>query len=288
MPESPLFKVPLITGGSDYPTPDTAADAKNVNDGFIYAEQFWGVKLVTSGTLPSNPKVQQLIFETDTGILKGWDGDEWLALSTGTGGGGGGPDAGSVSARNAKYPAPSTLSARITQQRLGVTWYLVEGNLCAKQIYLAEYDASLNPNGPTSGAGWYIVEWLTTPKTNSKSKLIDSIESGPFGTSTTEQVKATLTINLPHASKVYCKATVEWSSGINAAGRDYLKITNVSGQEIDSFRSHNNSQPAMAHVFLDGWVYLPSGSNAIVVSSQHESAGNTRSINVINIEAWAP
>lgn len=293
MPDSPLFDVPLITGGSDYPTPDTQADSKTINDMFIYAEDFWGVQFVTSGTLPSNPKTQQLVWETDTGFLKGWDGDEWKILNGGTGGGGGSPtaDVGSISQRNTKYPAPSTLANRITQQRSGIRWYLVEGNRVAEQVYIAEYDASLNPAGAVSGANWYTIRYITTPQNNKRRMLIDEIVNTPSDTAgTSEAVKTTLTINLPDAARVHVKCRILWFAAGNAAGTDRLRLTNTSGELIDEYRTHNGGGGSSDVIFneLEGDLLLPSGSNAIVFTSQHESGGNAREFQSASIQAWAP
>lgn len=77
MPNSPRIKFPLLTGGSDYPTPDDPADAKDINDGLLALEAEVGVKRVTSGTRPSAPYTGQLIFETDTDLLFHWNGSAW-------------------------------------------------------------------------------------------------------------------------------------------------------------------------------------------------------------------
>lgn len=132
MPTSPLFAVPMLEGGSDYPTPDSTADAKQINDQFKYAEQFWGVKEVTSGTLPSSPKNQQLIYESDTGRLRYWDGTTWVTVSP--------PNAlrGTTAARDAAFPTPANAAARVALAAQVPLWFNTEKGY--EQQYFAQFD----------------------------------------------------------------------------------------------------------------------------------------------------
>lgn len=74
------FQIPLISGGSDDPEPDEVADAKDINDGFKEVDNYLGVLISTSTTNPASPKRQQLIVDTDTGILKYWSGTQYVQL----------------------------------------------------------------------------------------------------------------------------------------------------------------------------------------------------------------
>ncbi len=105
MPDSPLFGIPMLEGGSDYPSPDATADAKQINDQFKYVEQFLGIKPVTSGALPSSPKTQQVVYETDTGKLKYWSGSAWVEIKV--------PTTGSTAERDAFWGSPANGSQRV-------------------------------------------------------------------------------------------------------------------------------------------------------------------------------
>lgn len=130
MPTSPLFAIPMLEGGSDYPSPDAIADAKQVNDQFKYLEQFVGVQEVTSGTLPSSPKEQQFIYETDTGRVRYWDGTQWVTIAYRM--------VGTTAQRNALYPTPATPSARVALANAAPLWFNTEKGW--QEQYYAQYD----------------------------------------------------------------------------------------------------------------------------------------------------
>ena len=129
MPESPLFAVPMLEGGSDYPSPDATADAKQVNDQFKYAEQFWGVKPVTSGTLPSSPKNQQFIVETDTGKLRYWNGTTWVNLRDNL--------RGTTAQRNAYFGTPLAADRAALANTIPL-WYNTDKGF--EEQYFAQFD----------------------------------------------------------------------------------------------------------------------------------------------------
>lgn len=146
--ESPLFEVPMLEGGSDYPTPDATADTKQINDQWKYAEQFWGILECTSGSLPSSPKVQQLVYETDTGRIRYWDGSDWVTttqLAT--------PDVGTTSARDAKYPTPGSAGARVALAAQAIQWFNTEKGYTEQ--YFSQYDdAGANLSLSKKTHGW--------------------------------------------------------------------------------------------------------------------------------------
>lgn len=146
MPESPLFAVPMLEGGSDYPTPDATADSKQINDQFKYAEGFWGVKIVTSGTLPSSPKTQQLIYETDTARLRFWNGTTWVTLSR--------REAGTTAERNTYWGTPGDAASRVALANQFAVWNNIEKGW-TEQYYAAYNDAGVGANTPVKAtAGW--------------------------------------------------------------------------------------------------------------------------------------
>ena len=146
MPESPLFAVPMLEGGSDYPTPDSAADAKDINDMFKYAENFWGVLPVTSGSLPSSPKDQQLVHETDTGRLRYWDNPAWVTIVPDR-------DKGTTAERDALYPAPGSPTDRVALANTFPLWFNTQKGY--QEQYYAQFDDSgataLTPTKKTFG-----------------------------------------------------------------------------------------------------------------------------------------
>lgn len=75
------FGFPLLTGGTDYPTPDTPADAKDINDQIRAIDAVMGFIVCTSGTRPSLPKRGQPIVETDTGNLLYYNGTTWVTIT---------------------------------------------------------------------------------------------------------------------------------------------------------------------------------------------------------------
>lgn len=191
---------------------------------------------------------------------------------------------GTVTQRNAFWNQPvSTLAERITLQNLAPKWTLVESNIVAEMIYLAEYDSSLNPFGSPSGAGWYIVKRLTTGATNTRTRLLSNPANTSFPSSTTTTgsgvISISHTITLSYAELVRVMVRLDWVSGGNAAGTDSLKFTNLSGETLDSLRTANNSTGQTAAVVLEADVYLPSGSSTLVVGSQHEAGGLARTMN---------
>ncbi len=149
MPDSPLFGVAMLEGGSDYPTPDATADSKQINDMFKYAEQFWGVKPVTSGALPGAPKVQQLVVETDTGKAKYWDGVSWVVLAEPAS-----ASKGTTAARNIAYPTPGSAAARVALANTVPLWYNTDKGW--EEQYYAQYDdAGVGAGTPVRAAhGW--------------------------------------------------------------------------------------------------------------------------------------
>lgn len=75
------FGFPLLTGGTDYPTPDVAADAKDINDQIRAIDAVIGFIICTSSTRPSNPKQGQPIVETNTGNLLYYSGTTWVTIT---------------------------------------------------------------------------------------------------------------------------------------------------------------------------------------------------------------
>jgi hypothetical protein len=155
MPNSPLFAIPLLTGGSDYPTPDQTADAKLLNDQVLAMEKFLGITICTSGTRPSSPKKQQIIVESDTGLAFYYSGTAWVALyenidrST--------IPTGNTTERDAFYGSPATAAARKTLANRASRW---SNNTTGwMEQYFAQSGDTANSqvtifNGAGSG-GWY-------------------------------------------------------------------------------------------------------------------------------------
>lgn len=79
------FGFPLLTGGSDYPSPDNAADSKDINDALKAVDAVMGFVICTSATHPANPKVGQPIYETDTQSLRYYSGSgNWTTVASAT------------------------------------------------------------------------------------------------------------------------------------------------------------------------------------------------------------
>lgn len=150
MPESPLFAIPMLEGGSDYPSPDAVADAKQINDQFKYIEQFLGVKIVTSGTLPSSPKTQQLVYETDTGRFRYWSGSTWVTISDNTSVTVGGTSA----ERDTRFGSTASAAERVALANSDSRWYNTEKGY-SERYYSATADASALPRNSAAVAGWY-------------------------------------------------------------------------------------------------------------------------------------
>jgi hypothetical protein len=148
MPESPLFAIPMLEGGSDYPTPDATADSKQINDQFKYTEQFLGIKPVTSGTLPSTPKTQQLIYETDTGNIRFWDGDEWITVEQND------KTGGTTAERDTQFGTPGSAGDRVALANKCPMWFNTEKGY-TERYFSATADASALPRNSAAVAGWY-------------------------------------------------------------------------------------------------------------------------------------
>ena len=230
MPESPLFDIPMLEGGSDFPTPDATADVAQINAQFVYMEQFLGVKPVTSGTLPSLPKTQQTVVETDTGKLKYWDGAAWVDVI---------PDgvrAGTTALRNLIYPAPANAAARVALANRCVRWHNTETGFI-EQYFCDDADsgqAGYNFRHAVKPAGgWYPVDgrlpWVLVEK-NIAQNTIDGI------------------------------VTVTWNNSAEVEGTDdSMYVTGTNTRLIAPIRGHYNIRGRIstndADVALSGNIY---------------------------------
>lgn len=203
---------------------------------------------------------------------------------------------GSTTARDAFWGTPSTLADRIALQNKAASWTLVATDLVADQVYLAEYDATLNPKGSPSGAGWYIVRQHTAGLANKRTKLLFSNDDAtypttfPSGTTTTGTgvISVSKTISLTYPQLVRVKVHMDWYSGGNAAGSDYIRMTNSSGEVLEELRTNNAGTTSLVvPVVMETEVYLPSGSSTLVVTSNHESASSSRTLNNRKLQVWA-
>lgn len=157
MVNSPLFGIQLLTGGSDYPTPDSTADVKQFNDAILAMEKFLGVIICTSGTRPSSPKKQQIIVETDTGLTYYYSGSAWVALFQDL------DDrlipAGTTAQRDAFWGAPTIDSARAALANKGARWF--NTTLGWEEAYYAPTGLSgLTAKGLVTGT---VADWYPTP-----------------------------------------------------------------------------------------------------------------------------
>lgn len=153
MVNSPLFGIQLLTGGSDYPTPDSTADVKQFNDAILAMEKFLGVIICTSGTRPSSPKKQQIIVETDTGLTYYYSGTAWVALFENI-------DTsiipiGDNAQRNAAWGTPTTAADRKALANKCARW---SNNTTGwMEQYFAGTGDGANAQVTVATAGWYPV-----------------------------------------------------------------------------------------------------------------------------------
>ena len=200
---------------------------------------------------------------------------------------------GTVAQRDAFWgAAPGTLANRIALQNKGAEWLLIDTGIVARQIYLAEYDVTLNPSGPTSGAGWYIIERRTAGINNTRTKLLfDNTNSTyPSNTTTTGNGNVTLSypLTLTYPELVRIVVRYDWYSGGNAAGSEMLRIASTTGELLDAQRTNNvGTTSLVVPVNLDVQAYMPSGLTTLVVASNHEGASAARTMNNRELKVYA-
>ena len=151
------FDLVLLNGGSDIPSPDDPADAKDINDAFKQIDGYLGVFPCTSGTRPPSPKYRQVIRETDTGRLLYWDNSNWVDMVTNTPGL---IPAGTTAQRDAYYGVPAAgapgAAARVALANKAPRWFNTDAGMnWEEQYFAATADAGSVKGRRSPTAGWY-------------------------------------------------------------------------------------------------------------------------------------
>ena len=185
----------------------------------------------------------------------------------------------------------STLAERVILQNRGAKWLLIEANgFMADQQYFAEYNATTNIYGQVSGAGWYITKQHSST-TNKRTQLLIPKTNATLPTAVTTTgtgvITASTVFTLTYHQLVRIKVRLEWTVNGNAAGMDSIKIGNITGEILEEHRSSNNGINAPISAVLLTDVFLPAGSNTIVLCSQHESGGFARTLGTRSMDIWA-